>query len=165
MTGTSPSAPLWLAHHHGGELHRCARVGNTLVCRRCLAAHPVSWLVMILSLAGIGWPVGLDPVILWALPAIAVLEYSAENLGLLRYSARRQAVVSFLCGIAFGRGLARQLRNPGDSLFWTVTLTASGVMVGSLIINRRQRAAAERKAEEDEAEREWRRLEAELFAS
>jgi hypothetical protein len=38
-------------------------------------------------------------------------------------------------------------------------------MVGSLVINRRRAAAAERKAAEDEAEVEWRRLEAELFAS
>ncbi len=158
-------APLWLAHHHEGELDRCARVGSTLVCRRCLAAHPVSWVVMVLSLAGIGWPTASDTAILWALPSIAVAEYVAEQLRLVAYSPRRQAVLSFLCGIAFGRGLARVLRDQGDPLFWAVTLTMSGVMVGALIIRSRRDRAAQRRREEDAAEVEWRRLEAELFGA
>lgn len=156
-------APLWLAHHHEGELDRCARVGATLVCRRCLAAHPISWVVMALSLAGIGWPAGWDATVLWVLPSIAVAEYAAEQLRLVRYSAPRQAALSFLCGIAFGRGLARVLRDLGDPLFWSVTLTMSGAMVGALIIGRRRDALRRRRAEEDAAEIEWRRLEARLF--
>jgi hypothetical protein len=158
-------APLWLAHHHDGELDRCARVGSTLVCRRCLAAHPVSWLVMVLSLAGVGWPTRWDAGVMWVLPSLAVAEYAAEQLRLVRYSPRRQAALSFLCGIAFGRGLARVLRDPGDALFWAVTLTMSATMVSALIIGRRRDRATARRREEADAELEWRRLEAELFGS
>jgi hypothetical protein len=120
---------------------------------------------MILSLAGIGWPAGSDTAVLWALPSIAVAEYVSEQLGLLRYSGPRQAVLSFLCGVAFGRGLARVLGDLGDPLFWSVTLTMSGAMVGALIIGRRRDAASRRRAEEDDAEVEWRRVEAELFGT
>jgi hypothetical protein len=137
-----------------------------LVCRRCLAAHPISWIVMVLSLVGIGWPARWDTTILWVLPSIAVAEFVAEKLGVVRYSPYRQMVLSFLCGIAFGRGLARVLSDDwGDALFWNVTFTMSAVMIGALWYGHRRDDARERRQDEDEAEVEWRRVESELFGS
>ncbi len=113
---------MWLAHHWPDEYDRCVRVGSSHVCRRCLWFYPVCFGTMLLSLAGLHWPVVADPWILWLTPLPVVAEWWAEHRDWIGYSARRQVVTSVLVAPAVGRGLARYVKHPGDPLFWSVVL-------------------------------------------
>lgn len=124
---------LWLTHHASEQHDRCAVVGRTFVCRRCLVTYPLALLVMALGLAGFNWPVSLDPVLLWLLPAPAILDFVAEHIVASLYSPLRQKILSGFAAIGFGRGLTRYLQHPGDQLFWTVAVTYSLVMATSAV--------------------------------
>ncbi|MFM7509245.1 MAG: hypothetical protein ACKO5A_06820 [Actinomycetota bacterium] len=111
---------LWLSHHHDDQLDRCAVVGGHHVCRRCVWFWPATLGVVALALVGLRWPEAADPVTLFLLPIPVMIEWWAEQLGLVRYAPRRSVGLSLIAAPAVGVGLARYLQTPGDPLFWTV---------------------------------------------
>ena len=116
--------------------------------------------MMGLSLAGIHWPASYDPVLLWGLASFAIVDFVAEHLGWVTYSPRRQQVLSIIGGIAFGRGLGRYLRTPGDKLFWSVSVTYSLVMVAAVILGSRRERNAKRAVRQHESDEWWAEVEA-----
>lgn len=154
--------PLWLTHHAAEQHERCALIGRHLVCRRCLVSYPTAIVAMVAGLAGLHWPMSVDPVLLWALPAPAILDFVAEHLVRSPYNAQRQSILSAIAAVAFGRGLSRYLLEPGDSLFWSVAITYSLVMalssIGRFAFDRN---ATQRRAQQDSDEW-WAELQASL---
>lgn len=113
------AAGLWLSHHHPQDYDRCMVVRGRRVCRRCLVLHPLAFSVALLTLAGGSlWPEALDPWLIWGLCIPATVDFAAEQFGLVRYSARRQVVVSALVALAYGRGLGIELDDRWQPLFW-----------------------------------------------
>ncbi len=161
-TCKAPRHPLWLTHH--AELHheRCALVGKHLVCRRCLVSYPIALLAMAAGLAGLHWPSTLDPVLLWVLPAPAILDFVAEHLVRSPYSAKRQSILSAIAAVAYGRGLSRYLVEPGDSLFWHVAIVYSLVMATSAIGRLTFDHYAKQHKEQTESDAWWAELQAGL---
>ena len=48
--GTPPTMrAVWLSHHQPDHLDRCVVVGGRLVCRRCLALWPLTFVALCLS--------------------------------------------------------------------------------------------------------------------
>ena len=156
-------APLWLAHHHQDQLDRCALVGRTHVCRRCLWSYPACIAVLSLSLAGLHWPPAWDAVLGWGLPLAGVADFIGENIGVIRYSARRQAWLSLIAGIAFGRGLGRYLDNPGDGLFWTVAITYGAAMALAFAWHRARTRTAALRQELADSDASWAHIETQMF--
>ncbi len=154
--------PLWLTHHAAEHHERCALIGRHLVCRRCLVSYPIAIVAMVAGLAGLHWPTSVDPVLLWVLPAPAILDFVAEHLVRSPYNAKRQSILSAIAAVAFGRGLSRYLLEPGDSLFWSVAITYSLVMalssIGRFAFDRN---ATQRRAQQDSDEW-WAELQASL---
>ncbi len=148
-------APFWLTHHVAEQHDRCAHVGSTLVCRRCLSTYPIALFVMALSLVGVHWPVSYDTLLLWAMPAPAIADFVAEHFGVVKYNARRQVLLSAFGAIAFGRGLGRYLRLPSDHLFWTVSIVYSLVMVGSVALNLHRANSNDRAKRQRESDDWW----------
>ncbi len=114
---------MWLSHHWPEDYDRCARIGRNHVCRRCLWFYPACLATMLLTLAGIRWPIDVDPWLVALLPVPVVVEWWAEHLGSITYSAPRQVVLTLIAAPAVGVGLARYLESPGDTLFWAVVAT------------------------------------------
>jgi hypothetical protein len=54
------------------------------------------------------------------LPIPVTVEFVAEQLGIVRYDARRQIVVTALAAPALGMGFARVLSDRLDPWFWTM---------------------------------------------
>lgn len=100
-------------------------VGSRWVCRRCLWFHPAWAAVTLLALAGVRWPVGVDPWLVALLPIPVVVDWWFDQLGATTYSPRRQVLTSLMAAPAVGVGVARYLRDPGDRLFWAVVLTGA----------------------------------------
>lgn len=115
-----------------------------------------------LSLAGINWPPTLDPALLWLMPLPAIVDFVAEHFKLVTYNARRQALLSAIGGIAFGRGLGRYLGDPSDRLFWTVSVTYSLVMVGAVYISSRREKQAATTLRLQESDAWWADMQANL---
>ncbi len=134
---TGSRTALWLSHHWPEDYDRCATVGRSHVCRRCLWFWPACLGTMVLALAGVRWPVALDPWLLFLLPVPVVVEWWAEHLHLVRYSPSRQVVLSVLAAPAVGVGLARYLESPGDTLFWGVVAVYAVVCLVPVLIGGR----------------------------
>jgi hypothetical protein len=132
---------LWLSHHWPEDYDRCARIGHTHVCRRCLWFWPICLGTTVLALAGVRWGSALDPWLLFLLPVPVVVEWWAEHLDVVRYSATRQTVLTVLCAPAVGVGLARYLESPGDPLFWGVVATYAVVCIIPVVIQGRRTRA------------------------
>lgn len=111
---------LWLSHHWPEDYDRCVHIGRSHVCRRCVWFYPACFTAMVLTLAGIRWPIALDPWLFALLPVPVVVEWWGEHLRLVRYSPTRQVLLTLLAAPAVGVGLARYLDSPGDRLFWAV---------------------------------------------
>lgn len=79
--------------------------------------YPVAFAVMFLTLGSIGWPERLDPVLLLLLPVPVAMEYIAEQLGAVRYHARRQVLLTMIAAPALGTGLARHIVSPFETWF------------------------------------------------
>ncbi len=131
---------LWLSHHWPEEYDRCTRLGHAHVCRRCLWFWPTCLAVAALTVAGVRWPISLDPWLLALLPVPVVVEWWCEQLDLVRYSARRQVPLTLLAAPAVGVGLGRYLESPGDGLFWGVVATYAVVCLIPVAIGARRRA-------------------------
>jgi hypothetical protein len=129
-----PKAPLWLSHHYRANHGRCRRVGNTLVCRRCLVLWPLALGVLIALNVGTWWPESTDPALVIALALPGVIEFVADNLGWIRYSPRRQLALSVPVAFAIGRLLDRYLADQTDPVFWTVVVGYGAVMGGAAVI-------------------------------
>lgn len=114
--------PIWLSHHFPDDYDRCALVGQKHVCRRCLALYPVAFAIVVLAMAGLAWPDSWDTWILVLLPVPGVIEFVLEQIGMIRYSARRTILVTVPLAIALGGGFARYVESPGDALFWSIVL-------------------------------------------
>jgi uncharacterized membrane protein (UPF0136 family) len=153
------SSPFWLTHHVAEQHDRCAHVGGRLVCRRCLWSYPVAFTVMAASLAGVHWSTGLDGWLLWLMPAPAIAEFVLEHVAGLRYNPKRQALLSLVAGVAFGRGLGRYLESNGDRLFWQVSVTYSLVMVAAVIVRQVREKRAKERAVELESDLWWSTIE------
>jgi hypothetical protein len=126
--GPARITPLWLSHHFPEDYDRCVLLGRSHVCRRCLVLYPVAFVVMV---ATAGWEpaTAVDVLIVAGLPLPGVVEFVAEHLGALRYSPRRQVVLTVPLAIGLGRGLGRYLVDRTDPLFWSVVVVY-GVVCG-----------------------------------
>lgn len=134
---------LWLSHHWPEDYDRCARIGRSHVCRRCLWFYPACIATMVLAVAGIRWPIGLDPWLVALLPVPVVVEWWGEHLDLVEYSAPRQVTLTLLAAPAVGVGLARYLESPGDHLFWVVVGTYAAVCLIPLVLGARLTTSAQ----------------------
>jgi hypothetical protein len=157
-------ATLWLTHHSVEQHDRCALVGGQLICRRCLWSYPLAVGAMLVGLAGFHWPSGWDVLLLWLLPAPAIIEFVAEHLIGLAYRPRRQAALSAIGGVAFGRGLTRYLEDNGDQLFWSVSIAYSLVMAAAALYRFRRDGNLERRRVQHESDDWWAGVEANLDA-
>jgi hypothetical protein len=128
---------MWLSHHWPEDYDRCARLGRSHVCRRCVWFWPATFGVTVLALAGVRWPDRLDPWLVALLPVPVAVEWWVEQLGRARYSPTRQVLLSLLAAPAVGVGLARYLRSPGDPLFWAVVATYAVICVVPVVVSRR----------------------------
>jgi hypothetical protein len=135
---------LLLSHHHAGQEERCLIVGRAHICRRCLILYPIAFAVLLFSAAGYHWPVAWDPYLLVALPGPVAAEYVLEQIGLITYSARRQAICTLLAAPALGRGFHRYLSIPEDrALHWMVAGFGGACLLAFLFGNRRSNALRE----------------------
>jgi hypothetical protein len=141
--GVERRTALWLSHHWPEEYDRCVHIGRSHVCRRCLWFYPVCLATMALTLAGVRWPVELDPWLLFLLPVPVVIEWWGEQLRLIRYSAARQVPLTLLCAPAVGVGLARYLESPGDGLFWAVVGSYAVICLAPVLIGHARRRGAD----------------------
>ena len=137
---------LVLAHHPPEAYERCVVIDGHHVCRRCSVLYPIAFSVLGLSLAGLHWPASLDRLLLLALPAPVVFEFVLEQLGLIRYSPRRQVALTTVAAPALGQGFTRYLSHGGDGVFWTMVAVHAGICViafavGTLVRNRHAEAA------------------------
>ena len=132
---------MFLSHHWPSGYDRCAVVAGRHVCRRCLVLYPVAIVVALLAGAGVTWPAHLDPWVLWLLPIPGVVEFSLDALGLIRHHPLRQAVVSAMLAVAYGKLLWRYAHDPADALAWSVVLVDCGVCLAAALVALRTRRA------------------------
>ena len=131
---------MWLSHHWPEDYDRCTRIGHTHVCRRCLVFYPACFVVTALALWGVTWPTSLDPWFVWLLPIPVVVEWWLEHLDRVSYSPRRQTALSLVAAPAVGKGLARYLADPGDTLFWSVVIVSAVVCLVPVVWARSSQA-------------------------
>jgi len=125
---------LWLTHHWHNEYDRCTIIHGRHVCRRCLVLYPLGLAVAVAALAGLQpWPQGADPWFIWMLCIPATLDFLAEKLFDVGYSAKRQVVVTALVAVGFGRGLAYEIDDRWSWLFWGPVLVYGGVWFAAAV--------------------------------
>ncbi|GJM39329.1 MAG: hypothetical protein DHS20C19_26960 [Acidimicrobiales bacterium] len=132
---------MWRAHHHADQYDRCVVIGGKHWCRRCLTLYPVTAMFAALSLAGIVlWPDSLDLWFIW-LPCIpATLDFVLEQLGVIRYSARRQFLTTLLVAPALGRGFGHELDDSWSWEFWGPILCFCTIWFVAAVIGHRRTA-------------------------
>ncbi len=130
--------PLWLSHHFPADYDRCAVIGGRHVCRRCLFMYPVALVAGIAAGAGFTWGSGLDAALIFLLPLPAVIDFVADNLGLVRYSARRQAILSAIGAVGAGKGYVRYLDDHTDPVVWSIVAVYVVICVGAAVIHHRR---------------------------
>jgi hypothetical protein len=101
---------------------------------------------MFLTLGSFGWPQALDPVLLLALPAPVAIEYIAEQLGALTYSAGRQQLLTAIAAPALGTGLARHIVTPFPTWFVLMVGIHGGACVVAHMVASARREMGERAA-------------------
>lgn len=127
--------PMWLAHHYPEDYDRCVVIGRSHVCRRCLALYPLALVVLIACLA-VQPQRSLELGALVMLPLPAVVELVLEQLGVLRYSPRRQVAVTLLLALGLGAGFAIYLEDQLDRGFWAVVLLYTAICVAAVVAGR-----------------------------
>ena len=134
---------MWHAHHWPDEYDRCVVIAGRHVCRRCLTLYPVAIAVAVLSLAGVVlWPHSLDLWFIWGLCLPATADFVLEQLGVIRYSVRRQGVTTALLAPALGRGLGHELAQTWSWEFWGPVLTFCTIWFFAALAGRRRREKA-----------------------
>lgn len=134
--------PMWLAHHYPEDYDRCVIVGRSHVCRRCLALYPLALVVLGLCLAiPPGRTVALTGLAVLSLPA--VVELVLEQLGVLRYSPRRQVAVTLALAVGLGTGFSVYLDDQLDPAFWVVVLTYTAACLAAVFAGRMRRGSGE----------------------
>lgn len=134
---------MWLAHHWPDHYERCAVIAGRHVCRRCLVLYPLTIAVAVAAVAGVLlWPRRFDPELTWLLSIPGTLEYVAEQLGLLRYRARRQMIATALTAIPLGRGLSYEFEHRWSWYFWGPLLVFGTIWFTATIVGRRTRSRA-----------------------
>ncbi|WCO69086.1 hypothetical protein PO878_10145 [Iamia majanohamensis] len=126
--------PMWLSHHWPDQYERCAVVAGRHVCRRCLWMYPVALVAAVVAAVGPWWPRDLDAVLIPLLPLPAVVDFVADNLHLVRYSARRQAALSALGAVAAGAGYLRYLEDPADPVVWATVLAYGAACLAAVVV-------------------------------
>lgn len=113
MSGPSTTAvgPMWLAHHDDAHAARCVRIGAIYVCRRCAVLYPGMLIVAAVQLAG-GVPSPVGVALMWMMPLPVVIEWIAEHVARVAYSAKRQVATTAAASVSFGVALGRHLRHP-----------------------------------------------------
>lgn len=96
------------------------------LCRRCLVMHPLAVAVAVAEVAG-AVPSAWEPWLLWLAPIGVVVDWVLEQFGAVRYSPRRQIVVSGVGALSLGIALGRHARHPFD-------LQATGAMAAAVAI-------------------------------
>jgi len=131
---------MWHAHHWPEEYDRCVTVAGRPVCRRCLTLYPTAIGVAIAALAGaVLWPARLDFWLIWALSVPATVDFVLEQLGVIRYSARRQVAATLLLAPAIGSGFAHELDDSWAWEFWGPVLVFSTIWFLAALEGRRRR--------------------------
>ena len=134
---------MWLAHHWPDHYERCAVIAGRHVCRRCLILYPLTIAVALAAVAGVLlWPRRFDPELIWLLSIPGTLEYVAEQLGLLRYRARRQMIATALTAIPLGRGMSYEFEHRWSWYFWGPLLVFGTIWFTATIVGRRIRSRA-----------------------
>ena len=99
--------------------------------------------VAVAAVAGVLlWPRRFDPELIWLLSIPGTLEYVAEQLGLLRYRARRQMIATALTAIPLGRGLSYEFEHRWSWYFWGPLLVFGTIWFIATIVGRRTRLRA-----------------------
>lgn len=135
---------MFLSHHWPSGYDRCVVIGGRHVCRRCLVLYPVVIVVALLAGLGLTWPHRFDPWVLWLAPLPGVLEFSLDALGVIRHHPLRQALVTALLAVAYGKLLWRYAQDPGDALAWSVLVVDCGICLVAALVGRRFTAASNR---------------------
>jgi len=130
---------MWRTHHHHDQYDRCVMIRGRHVCRRCITLYPTSLAVAALSLLGVVlWPVQYDLWLIWGLCLPGTADFVLEQTGVVRYSARRQILVTVLIALALGRGFAFELESRWSWEFWgPVLVFGTAWFVAAVIGNRR----------------------------
>ena len=130
---------MWLAHHNPEDYDRCARVGRSYVCRRCLVLYPLALAVLVLTSS---WHPAraVDVAVLVLLPLPAVVELVVEQWRGVGYAPRRQVAVTIPLAVALGRGFAIYLDDHTSALFWTVVVVDTAVCAGAVLLANRRRS-------------------------
>lgn len=132
---------MWLAHHWPEHFERCAVVAGRRVCRRCLVLYPLTIAIAVAAVADVVlWPRRFDPALIWLLSIPGTLEYVAEQLGMLRYRARRQVIATALTAIPLGRGLSYEFESRWSWYFWGPLLVFGSIWFIATIVGRRTRS-------------------------
>jgi hypothetical protein len=137
-TADESISALWIAHHYPEDYDRCVVLGRAHVCRRCLALYPIAFAVMALAVAGVRWPIALDPWLILGLPVPSVAEFVLEHLGVIGYQPVRQVMVTIPLAVALGVGFARYLEHQSDPLFWGVVVLYGGICLLATVIGARR---------------------------
>ena len=125
--------PMYLSHHWPFQYDRCAVVGGLHICRRCLVLYPLALVTGIAISIGSWWPHGVDAWVLWLFPLPGVIEFVADNLGVIRYSRVRQMILSGAGAIAAGVGYTRYLDHSTDHLVWSVVAAYTAACLAAAI--------------------------------
>ena len=126
--------PLWLSHHWPEEYDRCVTVRGRRVCRRCIVLYPVSFLSAVVLGLVVRWPERLDVWFAWLLPLPAVVEFVAEQLQLVRHSARRLVALTVPLGVGCGLLYVRYLDEQSDALVWSVVAAYGLACLGAWLL-------------------------------
>jgi hypothetical protein len=126
---------LWLSHHDPGAYDRCVLVAGRQVCRRCLVLYPLAFVVLVGARAS-NWSGPTETLALAVLPLPAVIEFILEHRGVVRYSPRRQMLVTIPLAVGLGAGFDRYLDRPGDVLFWSVVVVYTAACLWSAMAGR-----------------------------
>jgi hypothetical protein len=137
------ATPLWLSHHWPHQYDRCVRIGDRMVCRRCLVLYPVAFVAVVLLQLVVDWPARADPWLLPLLPLPAAAEIVGEQAGWLRPSPRRLVAVTVPLAVGCARLWLRYIHHPSDGLVLGVVGGYGVVCVGAVLLASRRRQAAE----------------------